>query len=295
MSRQPQIFAGVFRRAVAHLLDRVLTIAVSVALVLALGGADPGMDGLGSLGIGGALLIMLLYAPIMESSRWQATLGKIAMNAKVVNAEGERIGFWRAMARHLMAFFSSFLMIGYAMAAFTERRQTLHDRVSDSLVVMRSADAASVRTAKPLDTDVGGIVMMIILVISVPMVGILAAVAIPAYQDYTNKAKVAEAYQQSQEAARMISAYYARNQALPLTVQEAGFTPTSQYIASMDIDDAGLLTTQVKLGTTQKARLFLAAQPAGDSPVAGLRWTCKGDGAAPIVFPAACRQNAEPR
>ena len=53
------------------------------------------------------LLIAYPYFALMESSRWQGTLGKQAMRIKVTNMNGERISFGRATGRYFVKIISS--------------------------------------------------------------------------------------------------------------------------------------------------------------------------------------------
>ena len=77
-----------------------------------------------------------LYYALMESSRRQATLGKIALNIKVVDQEGNRISFGRATGRYFGKILSGLIfMIGYIMAAFTAHKQALHDILANCYVV----------------------------------------------------------------------------------------------------------------------------------------------------------------
>jgi uncharacterized RDD family membrane protein YckC len=92
-------------------------------------------DGLFQLS--GILLPWLYYAG-MESSEHQATLGKLALNIRVTDIEGHRIGFLRATVRHIAKILSGMLlMIGYIMIAFTAKKQGLHDLIAGCLVVNR--------------------------------------------------------------------------------------------------------------------------------------------------------------
>ena len=86
------------------------------------------------------VLAMWLYNALMESSSKQATLGKMALGMVVVNPKGKRLSFARATGR----FFSKFLIssiltigFGYILAAFTEKKQALHDMIAGTLVVNR--------------------------------------------------------------------------------------------------------------------------------------------------------------
>lgn len=77
-----------------------------------------------------------LYNATMHASRWQATLGKRAMSIIVTDLEGNRISFAKASIRFVGKLISTFLfLIGYLLAAFTSRRQALHDMIAGTIVL----------------------------------------------------------------------------------------------------------------------------------------------------------------
>ncbi len=77
-----------------------------------------------------------LYHALMESSRWQATPGKLALGIRVTDLNGHRISFGRATGRHCSKAISVITLgIGWIMAAFTEKKQALHDMVAGCLVI----------------------------------------------------------------------------------------------------------------------------------------------------------------
>ncbi len=79
-----------------------------------------------------------LYSALMESSTKQATLGKMVCGLRVTDLAGNRISFGRATGRHFAKnFLSAIFLVGYIMAAFTERKQGLHDMIAGTLVVTK--------------------------------------------------------------------------------------------------------------------------------------------------------------
>lgn len=81
-----------------------------------------------------------LYYALMESSTFQATLGKRILALKVTGMNGEPISFGRASGRFFAKILSSMpLMLGYVMAAFTPRKQALHDLIAACLVIRANA------------------------------------------------------------------------------------------------------------------------------------------------------------
>jgi uncharacterized RDD family membrane protein YckC len=84
------------------------------------------------------IAIAWAYKAGMESSRYQATLGKMALRLKVTDLQGNRISLSRATARYFAKYLSVFTLgIGYGMAGFDEQKQALHDRIAETLVLYR--------------------------------------------------------------------------------------------------------------------------------------------------------------
>lgn len=79
-----------------------------------------------------------LYFALCESSRSQATPGKLAVGIKVVGPDGARISFGRATGRFFATGLSNLTLgIGYVMAGFTPKKQALHDMIANCFVVRR--------------------------------------------------------------------------------------------------------------------------------------------------------------
>jgi uncharacterized RDD family membrane protein YckC len=84
------------------------------------------------------LAIQTLYYSLMESSSYQASVGKMVLGLKVTDINGNKLDFTKALVRNLCKIISSMiLLIGYLMAAFTEKKQALHDMIANTLVVKK--------------------------------------------------------------------------------------------------------------------------------------------------------------
>jgi uncharacterized RDD family membrane protein YckC len=82
--------------------------------------------------------ISILYFAIMESSKSQASVGKMALGLKVTDMNGERIPFGKALLRSVGKIISGMIIyIGFIMAAFTEKKQGLHDLIANTLVLKK--------------------------------------------------------------------------------------------------------------------------------------------------------------
>jgi uncharacterized RDD family membrane protein YckC len=80
-----------------------------------------------------------LYFAGFESSEAQATLSGRILGLRVTDLSGEPINFNRATARHFAMYLSAVtpFAVGYLMAFWTKRRQTLHDYLSSTLVLKK--------------------------------------------------------------------------------------------------------------------------------------------------------------
>jgi uncharacterized RDD family membrane protein YckC len=82
--------------------------------------------------------ISFLYFAVLESSKTQASVGKMALGIKVVDLDGQRISFGKALLRSVGKIVSQMIFyIGYIMAAFTDKKQGLHDMIAGTLVVKK--------------------------------------------------------------------------------------------------------------------------------------------------------------
>ncbi|QWD48366.1 RDD family protein [Polynucleobacter paneuropaeus] len=80
-------------------------------------------------------LIWILYGAVFLSGTWMATPGKKLLAIHVVDLNGSRISFWRAVGRSAGQFLSAVFFIGYIMAFFTKDKQALHDLMAGTLVI----------------------------------------------------------------------------------------------------------------------------------------------------------------
>jgi|SRR5215467_1680705 len=87
------------------------------------------------------LVATWLYHALMESSEWQATVGKKVLGLVVTDTEGRRVSFGRATGRHFAKIVTNMVpvFIGYIMAGFTEKKQALHDMIAGCMILHRES------------------------------------------------------------------------------------------------------------------------------------------------------------
>lgn len=128
------IYAGFWKRVVALLVDSVIVIILLIPIAL-----FSLVDSLVWVYYVGSISLNWLYFAFFESSGWRATPGKKLLQINVVNLNGDRITFARATGRYFAKFFSAIILgVGYLMAAFTGKKQALHDIIADTLVITDS-------------------------------------------------------------------------------------------------------------------------------------------------------------
>ncbi|WP_052593936.1 RDD family protein [Aureispira sp. CCB-QB1] len=134
-----QIYIGFWTRLGAALLDLII-----LSIIHSFWSAILGMVGLviptiiNEVDYFGTAAISFLYFPLMESSKWQASIGKQIFGIKVVDSKGEGLNFGQALLRLLAKGLScSIAYLGFVMIAFTSKKRGLHDLIVDTYVVER--------------------------------------------------------------------------------------------------------------------------------------------------------------
>jgi uncharacterized RDD family membrane protein YckC len=129
-------YASFGKRFLAALLDGIIISIVNILVTFVLR-AILGRSGVNVANLLGIVVAWLYYA-IQETSPKQATLGKQALGIVVTDLQGKRIDFVKATIRYFSKIISSIiLLIGYIMAAFTEKKQALHDMIAGTLVLKK--------------------------------------------------------------------------------------------------------------------------------------------------------------
>lgn len=128
----------------------------------------------------------------------------------------------------------------------------------------------------------GGVIVM------VAIIGILAAIAIPAYQEYISRAQIASALQVGHQAANQVADYYYQHQKIAPTLAQAEFTqPLPVSVQDMQVNaENGSISITLKPGQLNGKHILLIPSMGDDQRIS---WRCTSEDIAIKLLPAECR------
>ncbi|TAJ53380.1 MAG: hypothetical protein EPN60_00730 [Nevskiaceae bacterium] len=129
----------------------------------------------------------------------------------------------------------------------------------------------------------------------VAMIGVLAAIAIPAYQDYVRRAEIVGLMSQTGPAKAGVEQYAISNNQWPASLKdiglESGELAAGKLSAELELGEHGRLQYHLRGGSLSEGSLVLVPQPQFEGEkLIGLDWKCAGEGLPEKILPIACRQ-----
>ncbi|MDC0662733.1 pilin [Marinobacter sp. SS21] len=128
------------------------------------------------------------------------------------------------------------------------------------------------------------------ILITVAMIGILAAVAVPAYQDYVERARYASAYAEAQQIQVAVDEYLQSHEQWPSTLQDLGFAESTVVNVGSHYDVAllggGAIGANMGEDAYGEPRYLVIEAKMTKS---GMNWVCYGQNVVEKHLPAACR------
>ena len=316
---QPRLYAGFWRRVIALLVDAVVFSAIHWRVVLCFGiwlmvpwtllggGHGPAMAELVDIALQPfGIVVAWLYFTVCESSRWQATIGKLALGLRVTDEYGRRIGFARATGRYFGKFVSVFsLGVGFLLAAWTARKQALHDDMAGCCVVRtaglakwQDGQGALLEPMLPAPRASGmpgwGIALVVIgadVFLVLPVGSFLASFAIPAWQRHALRAEVAQGLELTERARALVAEYIGARGALPENNRVLGLPKPeaihARYVTSVRVAGGKVVVTYGNEANTVIRGGHVVISPMGSA--ARLHWRCSSTDIDVSYLPRQCQ------
>ncbi len=131
------------------------------------------------------------------------------------------------------------------------------------------------------------VMLFVVLIVGfIAVIGILAAIAIPAYHDYTLRSKMSGVYQSGQAITQELTQYYAEHQALPTDIHELAIPTLPNWVSGVQLDsNQGVLELQLAPPGTGQSLQFVAHKESNGI----LSWRCQSQTIPVRSLPQACR------
>jgi type IV pilus assembly protein PilA len=189
-------------------------------------------------------------------------------------------------------YYSSYALVMFVLApVFANRLYYGHvkGKVAKMAATSMSAEQQSAELAR-----IGGtskIVFVLAPLILVALIGILAAIAIPAYQDYTIRAQVSEGLNLSDSAKAAVTVAFEDRGDFPANNTLAGLPSARQisgkYVASVEVQDGDIVITYGGDAHALLQDQVIVLEPDADEGF--VQWACYSPTIANKHLPAACR------
>ena len=141
---------------------------------------------------------------------------------------------------------------------------------------------------------------LIELMIVVAIIAILAAIALPAYQDYLIRSQVSEGSVLADGSKTAVAEFFTNTGHFPLNNGSAGLASAAsiqgKYVVTLTVTN-GVIAAQYSSGTPQRANSAINGKTLSFSPTAtatagSVKWTCQSTSTvAQKYLPTICRQN----
>lgn len=203
-------------------------------------------------------------------------LGALAAGSK--RWQSLSISNFRKQAHHSKGFWMSFHELTGSYPWLTKRVTRVIDATGK--VPSRHPLAYVLAAFVPYAGRLGGGFGVLILVY---MVGVMAAVALPAYQDYKTKAELVGVVSETQDVLMALGRYYQANQKVPDGLETAGLPPVLRGGARLSLDARTMILT------VHTPRVDLVFTPEADTS-GNIGWSCAGgEGVRATQLPPNCR------
>jgi len=270
------VFAGFWRRAAALFVDfLILLIPQSVV--------NLGLASMPTLAMLINVALSAAYFVAFHSSARMATPGKMAFGIKVATLDGNRISMPLAIGRYFATWLSGLILgIGYLMAAFTERKQALHDMLCKTVVINKAVTPADIGENTDTMPVTAGVIAIAVIWFVVPLAGIAAALVIPAYQDRAVRSQIGAVVTSVEPFKKEVVDAISSRRPIPAGKRNVA----SPLVDSVNVEPSGQITMNLAKDKAGGGKIFFAPLASKGGIV---EWRCWSEGTSESVLTAACR------
>ena len=139
-SRDPNsvIYIGFWERFLAYIIDTLVILLPFSIIILFFKGESSNSENISDSKFIVITVLSWIYSAGLNSSNWQATIGKKVLGIIVVDEYGDRLTFKKATCRFFAQILSSLLFyIGFMMVGWTKHKQGLHDKIAKTFVIKK--------------------------------------------------------------------------------------------------------------------------------------------------------------
>jgi len=194
-------------------------------------------------GLPGVFFLLMIVGIVVVNWIWLyrngQTIGKRLLSIKIVRTDGSRAGLLRIIFLRFIptGILSSIPLIGFSftlldpLLIFQKSRRCLHDLIADTIVIDAFTGTSTRRST--------AVIVAVSIIPVLAIVGILAAIAIPAYMDYMNRSKVSEALGLLGGLKIPAEEYFADDGEFPPSVESIGGKTSGKYTDNIVSNPAG--------------------------------------------------------
>lgn len=232
-------WAGLWKRIAANFVDSlILYIPLTITVVMGTALAGDSVAGLVISLFLFPLVIFVLYHGLLTGGSSVATPGRRVAGIAIVAADsGQPLSYGRSLVRATASFISYWLVFPNLIVAITKKKQSVSDMIVGSTVV----------SYRPANVAVVAVICVFVVIF---LGGILAAIAIPAYQDYVVRARTVEAQGDLRQFAALVEEQWRATGRPPDSLSGLGHSPASR-LATFSITPEGVLVAEIPTGSAK--------------------------------------------
>ena len=269
------VFAGFWRRAAALFVDFLILLIPQSAVNL-------GLASMPTLAMLINIALSAAYFVAFHGSAKMATPGKMAFGIKVATLEGNRISVPLAVGRYFATWLSGLILgIGYLMAAFTERKQALHDMLCKTVVVNKEVAPADIGENTDTMPLTAGVIAIAVVWIVLPILGIGAALVMPAYQERAVRGQIGAVVASVEPFKKEVVDAIASRRPIPAGKRSVA----SPLVDNVTIEPSGQITMNLAKDKAGGGKILFAPLASKGGIV---EWRCWSENTAEAVLTAAC-------